>query len=848
MIERLRRALPAAIGLVLFIAALEVLRSALRAVTWHDLNSDILRTPPLRLVLALVLTAVNYAVLTGYDFLALAYVGRRLPRWRVILTSFLAYAMSNNVGWAMLSGASVRYRFYSRFGVTVEELGRIVFSYSVTFWIGLLLLGGLSLLTSEMPAAVPFAQVLAMPLGGLLIAASLAYVVAAFVRRAPLRLRGFVVPMPPPGLAVAQLLVSVVDWILAGAVLYVLLAPGRVTFFGFLGAFLSAQILGLASHVPGGVGIFEGLMVLLLRPSVSSAELLPSLVVYRAVYYLLPLVAAVLVLVADEVHRRRAQASRITATLGRLTEELTARLLAAFTFISGAVLLFSGATPAAQGRLAVLNRIVPIGVIETSHFLGSLVGVALLVLSQGLARRLDAAYFLAVAAIGLGMAASLLKGVDYEEAAVLGFVLVLLWRARASFDRRAALFDTRFSAGWVAAIAGVLGASIWLGLFAFQHVEFSQELWWQFELHGEASRFLRASVGGAVLLALFAFTRLIGHAPHEADPAGDSELETAAAIINTQTATTPYLIYLRDKAVLFDEDRRGFVMYAVQGRTWVSLGDPVAPADRISPLIRGFLERCHDYGGTPVFYEIRKDHLFRYADFGLAFVKLGEDAVVDLRRFTLEGGGASKLRQVMRRVEKQDAAFRVLPPDEVRGAIEQLRQVSDEWLNMKSAGEKGFSLGFFDPDYLARFPAGVIEQHGRIVAFANLWPGPNHVELSVDLMRYREDAPKEVMEALFVHLLTWGQAQGYERFSLGMAPLSGFETSQVAPLWNHLAAFLYRHGERFYNFQGLRAYKEKFHPHWEPRYLVYPGGLRLPRILADIAALVAGGYGRILLK
>jgi phosphatidylglycerol lysyltransferase len=589
-------------------------------------------------------------------------------------------------------------------------------------------------------------------------------------------------------------------------------------------------------------------MVLLLRPSVSSAELLPSLVVYRAVYYLLPLVAAVLVLVADEVHQRRAQASRITAVLGRLTEELTPRLLAAFTFISGAILLFSGATPAARGRLAVLNRIVPLGVIETSHFLGSLIGVALLVLSQGLARRLDAAYFLGVTAIGVGMAVSLLKGADYEEAALLGLVLLLLWRARTSFDRRAALFDTRFSAGWVAAIVGVLGASIWLGLFAFQHVEFSQELWWQFELHGEASRFLRATVGGAVVLALFGFTRLIRHAPHEADPPGDSDLEAAGVIIGTQTATTPYLIYLRDKAVLFDEDRRGFVMYAVQGRTWVSLGDAVAPADRISPLIRAFLERCHDYGGTPVFYEVRKEHLFRYADFGLAFAKLGEDAVVDLRRFTLEGGGASKLRQVLRRVEKQDATFRVLPPEEVRGEIEQLRHVSDEWLNMKSAGEKGFSLGFFDADYLSRFPAGVIEQHGRIVAFANLWPGPNHVELSVDLMRYRETAPKEVMEALFVHLLTWGQREGYERFSLGMAPLSGFETSQVAPLWNHLAAFLYRHGERFYNFQGLRAYKEKFHPHWEPRYLVYPGGLRLPRILADIAALVAGGYGRILLK
>jgi phosphatidylglycerol lysyltransferase len=115
-------------------------------------------------------------------------------------------------------------------------------------------------------------------------------------------------------------------------------------------------------------------------------------------------------------------------------------------------------------------------------------------------------------------------------------------------------------------------------------------------------------------------------------------------------------------------------------------------------------------------------------------------------------------------------------------------------------------------------------------------------------MRYHKDAPKGVMEALFVHLLRWGKEQGYGWFGLGMAPFSGFEASPVAPLWSRLGRFLYQHGETFYNFQGLRAYKEKFKPTWEPRYLAYPGGLALPRILADVAALVAGGYRRIFLK
>ena len=180
--------------------------------------------------------------------------------------------------------------------------------------------------------------------------------------------------------------------------------------------------------------------------------------------------------------------------------------------------------------------------------------------------------------------------------------------------------------------------------------------------------------------------------------------------------------------------------------------------------------------------------------------------------------------------------------------MDQLRAVSDDWLAQHAGAEKGFSLGFFAPEYVARFPVAVIERDGRIVAFANVWPGAQHVEASVDLMRYDHHAPKDVMDALFVHVMLWAKEQGYRWFALGMAPLSGFEQSPVAPLWSRLASFLYKHGEAVYNFQGLRAFKDKFDPVWEPRYLAYPGGLRLPRVLADVSALIAGGYRRIFLK
>jgi phosphatidylglycerol lysyltransferase len=848
MNERFRQALPALISLILFLVALAVLRVELRAVSWHEITRDILATPPSSLALAVLLTALNYLVLTGYDLIAFQYIGKALPRRRIAVAAFLAYAVANNIGVAMLSGASVRYRFYSRWGVTAEELSRIVFSYSVTFWLGLFALGGFAFVVSPLAGdpALPGRGVLIVA-GCLLMAAVVGYLAATATRTEPLRIRRFALPLPGPAIAVWQLIVSSADWALAGAVLYVLLPSGHLSFFAFLGTFLVAILLGMVSHVPGGVGVFEGLMVLLLRNSIPSGELLPALVVFRVVYYLLPFAVALLGLVGDEIHQRRAHVARASRWFGRISEWVTPKLLAVFTFLSGLVLLASGATPAAPGRLDLLDRLLPLSVVEASHFVGSVAGAGLLVLSQGLARRLDAAYYLSSILMVVGMTAALLKGFDYEEALLLLVVLAMLRQSRVAFDRRAAFFETRFSGEWIAALVGGIGASVWLGFFAYAHVDYARELWWQFELHGEASRFLRASVGASIVVLLTAIAWLMRPAPHEVDPPTPQDLADADRVIAAQSATTPILVHLRDKAVLFDESRSAFVMYGVQGRTWLALGDPVGPIDRVSTMIRLFLERCDDFDGTPAFYEITTKHLHRYADFGLTFVKLGEEARVDLREFTMHGGHSAKYRQVTRRLEKAGGTFRIVEAGDVVSLMPQLRRVSDDWLAARSAAEKGFSLGFFDEPYLERFPVAVVEKDGRVVAFANLWPGADGAELSLDLMRYEREAPKDVMEALLIHSIQWGKDRGYRWFALGMAPLSGFEASPIAPFWQRLGGFVYKHGERVYSFQGLRGYKEKFNPVWEPRYLAYPGGLSLPRILADASALIAGGYRRIFL-
>jgi phosphatidylglycerol lysyltransferase len=278
------------------------------------------------------------------------------------------------------------------------------------------------------------------------------------------------------------------------------------------------------------------------------------------------------------------------------------------------------------------------------------------------------------------------------------------------------------------------------------------------------------------------------------------------------------------------------------------MGDPVGPPEVRRELAWRFFELADQHGGLVAFYQVRPDDLPVYLDLGLDLRKLGESARVALPGFSLAGGHRKGLRATYNRLQKAGYTLEVVPVSAVPPLLPRLREISDEWLGDKNTREKRFSLGWFSPAYLSQTPIAVVRHEDRIVAFANLWaPDPRH-ELSVDLMRYATEAPSGVMDFLFIEILQWGRTQGYQWCDLGMAPLSGFERHRLAPLWSRIGSLLYDHGEQFYNFQGLRSFKDKFDPVWEPRYLAAPGGFALPGVLTDVAALISGGMTGIVAK
>jgi phosphatidylglycerol lysyltransferase len=837
------------LGLALFGLALFWLHHLLSEYRWQDILGRVEAISTAKVLRAALFTLAGYGCLTLYDALAVRFAGARIPYPRIALISFMGYAIGHNVGLNTLSGGAVRYRAYTALGLGAKQIATIIAFGTVTFLLGAGLLLGLSLLTQAgMSGSVLHVHAsIAMLAGVALLGAVAAYLWLVCTRHEPLRYRSIVIPVPKPRVAFAQIAVACADLLCAASVLFVLLPhQAAISFGAFAGIYLIAIAAGVISNVPGGIGVFETVLLLLLQ-SVPKDRLLGALVVYRAIYYFAPFAVALALLGAHELWAHRWPAVRVVQLARTFLTAVTPQAIAIAVFLAGAVLLFSGATPGLGNRLDLLRDYLPLPILELSHLLGSAVGVGLLVIAHGLYRRLSAAWWLTIWLLCAGILLSLLKGFDYEEATILGAVVVALVSARGRFRRRVSLIEQHYSGPWIIALTLVLVTVAWLVIFANRHVPYDNQLWWEFAFHASAPRSLRASLLAAVIAAAYGLWRLLRPAPPPKVAPSAADMERVAVLIADVDDSTANLALLGDKNLLFNAQRTAFIMYQVSGHSWVAMGDPVGSAEGCEELAWEFLEHCDVMAVSPVFYQVKPQNLPLYIDLGLNLSKLGEEARVALDSFSLDGPARADLRQAHRRAARDGAQFEVVPRADIGAILPQLRAVSDAWLASKNTAEKRFSLGYFADEYLKNFECGVVRRGGSIVAFANLWRGA-HSELSVDLMRYNDGAPKGVIDYLLIECMLWGRSQGFQWFNLGMAPLSGLEEHALAPTWHKLGRLVQRYGEVFYHFEGLRKYKEKFLPVWRPRYLAAPDGLATAGALLDVTALISGGVGKVLRK
>ena len=848
---RLRPWVLAALGLTLVTAIGFALHQLLREVHYAKVMNAVSATPTLDVVAAIVATAASYLALTAYDASSLRYAGAKVARPTVLLTSFVAYALSNSIGLGPLSGGAVRMRLYSAAGLEPPQIAQVIVFNAAAFGFGMLGFGALGLLWAAADvASVLHASPWLLRATALSMLAALTSFLWLCSRRRTVELNfgpgqrwSRSLRLPPFGLAMRQLLISFVELGASAAALWFLLPHNQVALPSFIAFYAIAIAAGIVTHVPGGVGVFEAVMLLASGGEIPSDVMLGALLLYRGVYYLLPLVLATGVLIVYELR------SGVAAPIGRLAVHQSPRMMAALASVAGVWLMISGVTPfTADAREVLAAMHVPLPLIEASHFLGSVAGLGLLLVARGLLHQLDAAWWAALALSIVAAVLALPKGIAVSEAALLVSLAVLLVISRRQFDRRSSLFAQRFEPEWLLTLGGVIAACAWVLFFAYQEVAYNNHLWWQFELDGQAPRSLRALTGLALLSLALGLWQLLRQPAGEVAQTSPQELERAAAIVRANPSSDGCYAFVGDKHLLFSPSGNSFVMFGKQGRSWVCLFGPFGDSREWPDLVWQFIELATSHGGRAAFYQVRPADLPLYLDCGLHALKLGEHAHVALPDFNLKGAKRANLRSGVNRGEREGLSFEVLPTDGVAPLLPELRAVSDAWLAEQRGREKSFSVGRFDDDYLSRVPVAVVRRESRVIAFANLLTTDAKDEASVDLMRYLPDAPPGTMDFLFAKIMLHLQTQGYQRFGLGMSPMAGMAERRKAPRWQRLGRLLFEYGDRFYNFRGLHNFKDKFEPVWEARYLAAPGGLAPVFVLADVAALIGGGVKGVLAK
>jgi phosphatidylglycerol lysyltransferase len=517
--------------------------------------------------------------------------------------------------------------------------------------------------------------------------------------------------------------------------------------------------------------------------------------------------------------------------------------LGVVTVLVGGILLLAQSYLLRFALLRHLERMVPTGALGADRLLRLAVGVLLVYVSFHLSRRRQSAWWVAIVLSGLSQGLQLRSNVPLVDALYSIVSILILVGTREQYyvtSERSDLWrGVRYS------VLGVVLAMVYgtAGFMLLDRRDFGRELslpvsvesaFEQTFLLGnpelvprtrDAKWFLESLDLVGLLSLGFVVVNLFR--PVRDGLAHPLELSQARRIIASWgRSSQDYFRLWPPKSYFFGPDYQSMVCYGVWRGVALGFEDVVGRPELAPATMAGFDAYCRRHGYTPALMNVWEDLLPVYEQLGYRVVKIGETAIVDLASFAEHLPENKDLAYVLRRFQRDGYQLRQYLPPHSPGLLQELRHMSDDWLTTPGRHEAGFSLGYYDTQYLEQCELFcLVSAEGRKVAFANMVPGvgPDRGDVSLDLMRYRTDTQNGVMDALFVMIMLELGARGVTRFNLGLAAMSGVEDLEDKQLEEQLLSGLYGRFGKVFSFKGLRKFKDKFDPVWQPRYLVYRG-------------------------
>lgn len=819
-----------------------------------------LRSVPASAILQMIgISLLSVAVMSAYDYLIRFHFRLKIGLWSTFRYAWIANTFNNLIGFAGLAGVGLRTLLYKKSGVPTSVLTPAIVFLSP------LMITGLSLLSWGNIFGILPATALLREHHWLVFAVwgmALYLPVFVFIQRSSLYAKWINGGQGrTPWITVsASVSASFLEWSFAGLTFWTIghHLLGGADFVTLFSIYTVAAIAGILSMAPGGIGAFDLIALLgLTQLGHGSDQAMAVLVIYRLFYYVIPWLIG-LVLAALEIGLQgKKQLDRNAAGLEpslnmwqriwgwpeqySFLSDLGMWALGKLVLASGLILLLSAATPELLYRLRITEELLSLPVMKLSHLLSVLIGFMLILLSRGISLRIRRAYIWTSILLFGGAVFTFTKGFDYEEALFLLLVALILWISKTRFYRISAPVSKQSTIWWFV-LSSVIALSYYL-LGSYAHRGFMKHLppgvqpeWLQ-----QHSNVAFTAVGGLVFSWLLLTMLLTLRPQHKVEELfGTADMERLRLFLNDVPGNPlTHMLFLGDKSFYWAQGGKVLFAFARVRDKLVVLSDPLGQKSLINEGISEFRQTADNYGLAVVFYQATPALLPIYHEQGYRFFKLGEEALVPLDTFTLSGKKFSDFRSISKRFEREGYLFEVAEAPHAESLLRELRSISDEWLNGRT--EKGYSLGWFKEAYLQLAPIALLRSsEGAVLAFASIAPGyDERLTVSIDLMRHRKVTPNGTMDYLFVRLLDWAKSEGYHRFNLGNAPLSSVGENSGALREEKLAHLVYKRGGHWYGFSGLRKYKEKFAPDWEPRYLAYPATLALPILTLDLVRLVS---------
>lgn len=607
------------------------------------------------------------------------------------------------------------------------------------------------------------------------------------------------------------------SFLLIGMLMGVNMNPAQV-----IPLFIAASVIGIVSMIPGELGSFDIMMIFGLTSIGINREIVVAwILLYRLFYYIVPFIIGAIFFIknlSNNVNKRYSGIPR------ELSTELAHKIVVFLMYFSGIMIVLSATIPEAFSQFVWLKKLNPLSFHIITQLPAIVLGFLLLIMGRGIAARVKRAYWPTIGLILITLVFTFIKDFSWGVILFLGLLLIIV-----VFSKRE-LFREQLVYSWeMITIDGIIFLALTIlyvviGVYNLPTFSHRKHHFISFFFFPSETIWFSGLIG-ILLVTLFSyvFLRYLEGKRYKMGTSLDED--RVLNVLNTYGGNTDsQLIFLKDKEMYVytnpnDEDTVLLQVKTLNNKCIV-MGDPSGKKEDFSVAMEQFISEADRWGYLPVFYEASEEIVMFLHEFGYDFIKMGEEAHVDVQNFTLSGKKMKSERAVMNRFTKENYQFEVLQPPFSKELMAELKQVSDEWLGTRK--EKGFSLGFFSESYLQRGKIAVTKnQDDRIVAFANIIPTYTKEEGTIDLMRYSKEAPSSVMDYLFISLFNYMRDEGFTYFNLGMAPLSNVGTSRKSFIQERIAYLVYEFGSRFYSFQGLRDYKDKYATEWVSRYTLY---------------------------